>query len=280
MKKIILMIVLAGMTIVSAVDKSVIDVGGTKSYISSIPPVASDDSNMTIAEKRSALAKFLNPKINFLPVNAMPIDTYSEFNLSTKSYQDKMFNELNNSDLIKKLPVQSSSVKMYKLDESSTFLIPVAGASFAQSVGRYNVIMDYMKYRIEPLHDLNETFYGYAKIGVGMRIIANLKTNKADVNLGSLLAIGASASAGDISGDISVEIIGIDSPDVTNLIPLTSTIDQTSIQSALQALASIKTKLNDLDMEITPHIVAYQDINKEIKDCNETKKCRFCFWRK
>jgi len=51
-------------------------------------------------------------------------------------------------------------------------------------------------------------------------------------------------------------VIGIDSPDVTNLIPLTSEIDQTSIQGALQALASIKTKISEADTRLTPHVVA------------------------
>ncbi len=54
-------------------------------------------------------------------------------------------------------------------------------------------------------------------------------------------------------------VIGNDSRDVTNLIPITSQLDQTSIQSALQALAAVKTKMWDSgETTLTPYIVAVQ----------------------
>jgi len=91
---------------------------------------------------------------------------------------------------------------------------------------------------------------------VGLRIKAVVQTTEVGLNLGSLIAIGAEARRGTLRGGISVDVIGIDSPDVTNLIPLTSEIDQTSIQGALQALASIKTKISEADTRLTPHVVA------------------------
>lgn len=247
-------------------------------------PNLDKDANLTILEKRVAFSRLLNLKINFLPVNALPAMTYSELNTASGDFKEKLFSAVTDAERLALLPNQASSIKMYEFKENASISSPVAGASFAQNAGRYNVVMDYMKYRIEPLRDLNDTFYGYAKVGVGMRIIANLTTLEANVNLGSLLAIGASAGANKLSGDISVEVIGIDSPDIVNLIPLTSTIDQTSIQSALQALASIKTKLNDDHVTITPHIVAFQaseDINQTCSQPTEApKKCSSWFWRK
>jgi len=77
-----------------------------------------------------------------------------------------------------------------------------------------------MKYRVEDVSegaDGSGESLGTARIGVGLRIKAVVQTTEVGLNLGSLIAIGA-------------EVIGIDSPDVTNLIPLTSEIDQTSIQ--------------------------------------------------
>lgn len=245
-----------------------------------------DFNTSTAALKtREAFSIFADSQNLFLPTHPLPISTYADMNFSEPSgYTERYYSTLTNNEKLKVLPIQTSSVQMYQVDESTQLLVPVAGASIAQNIGTYHIVMDYMKYRIEPLYNHStKSFLVYAKIGVGMRIVANIRTRKGGVNLGSLFAIGASASTGDINGDIAVEIIGIDSPDIINLTPLTATIDQTSIQSALQALASIKSKINDPSITITPHIVAYQNPipKKPISQKEDAKdSCILCFWRR
>lgn len=84
-----------------------------------------------------------------------------------------------------------------------------------------------------------------------------------NINLSSLESIGLEAKSGNLAGGISVDIIGMDSESITNLAPLTSEIDQTSIQSALQALSSIKSKLLDDSTSITPHFIAIRQARAE-----------------
>jgi len=50
---------------------------------------------------------------------------------------------------------------------------------------------------------------------------------------------------------------------VTNLVPLTSQIDESSIQMALQSLATIKSKLYEPDIKLTPHLIAINPIRIE-----------------
>jgi hypothetical protein len=46
---------------------------------------------------------------------------------------------------------------------------------------------------------------------------------------------------------------------------MTSEIDQTSIQSALQALASIKSKISDEEILLTPHVLAIKQAQENFK---------------
>ena len=154
---------------------------------------------------------------------------------------------------------------MRKTDVSGQVTYLVSSLSLER--GSYEVIMDYMKYRVEDAYGENGDYIGNARVGVGLRIKALIVTNKANLNLGSITAIGLQANLGHLSGGISVDVVGIDSEAVTNLIPLTSEIDETAIQLALQALASIKSKLWEDDTTITPHIVAIRQSkpNQEAK---------------
>jgi len=116
--------------------------------------------------------------------------------------------------------------------------------------------MDYMKYRDEPIVDSDGKVLGNGRVGIGLRLVAEISTAKADLNLGSLLVIGVNAKLGYLKGSLYVNVIGMDSSDITNLIPLTSVIDETAIQAALQSLAAVKSKIHDNATLLTPHVVA------------------------
>jgi hypothetical protein len=53
-----------------------------------------------------------------------------------------------------------------------------------------------------------------------------------------------------------IEVVGIKSQEVTTLLPLPSEINQTTIQNAMQALATIKSKIYDEDTELFPQVMA------------------------
>jgi len=50
--------------------------------------------------------------------------------------------------------------------------------------------------------------------------------------------------------------IGLNSPEITGLFPTPSTIDESSIQRALEAIAVIKSKIGQDNTYLTPQIVA------------------------
>jgi len=193
--------------------------------------------------------------LGYQPIDPIPVSKVIAFDTGTNNEKEVFWQSLPDAESIRRLlPLQTAQFAVRKTDVSGqvTYLV----SSLSAERGSYEVIMDYMKYRVQDAFGENGDYIGNARVGVGLRIKALVVTNKANLNLGSITAIGLQANLGHLSGGISVDVVGIDSEAVTNLIPLTSEINETAIQSALQALASIKSKLWEDDTTITPHIIA------------------------
>ncbi len=115
----------------------------------------------------------------------------------------------------------------------------------------YKVTLDYMNYRTVP------SGKNFSLVGVGFRMTAFLHTNKAGITLGDINSIGFAANSDWLRGSLSLDVIGISSKDISHILPLPSEINQNSIQNAMQAFATIKSKIHDEGIKLTPHIFAY-----------------------
>lgn len=212
-----------------------------------------------------------NKYLGYKPIDPVPVTTVKYY--TGGIVEDVYWESIGKPEERRKLlPLQSAQVSVSESNSSGK--ISYLDGSISGLKGSYEVIMDYMKYRVEDVFDTNGKYLGSGRIGVGLRIRAQVVTDKSNLNLGSIANIGFEASNGNLRGGISVDIVGIDSKDVTNLIPLTSEINQTSIQAALQALASIKAKLWD-DIDITPHLVAIKQ--SEAGAENKIRESTFSF---
>lgn len=194
----------------------------------------------------------------YRPVNPVFVSTYQTIaNIDQTgriNYKEVAWPSTKQADVNPLLPNHSASVVTFKRNVSGglTYL----PASVSAEKGDYRVVMDYMKYRDEPIVDSDGKVLGNGRVGIGLRLVAEISTAKADLNLGSLLVIGVNAKLGYLKGSLYVNVIGMDSSDITNLIPLTSVIDETAIQAALQSLAAVKSKIHDNATLLTPHVVA------------------------
>jgi hypothetical protein len=92
-------------------------------------------------------------------------------------------------------------------------------------------------------------------VGVGLRLVATVKVIKGNVNLASLGAITASVAAGEATGSLVVQTLGISGPKVSTIMPLPSDLNQTTVQNAILALGSIKAILYDHETKIVPRVV-------------------------
>jgi hypothetical protein len=188
---------------------------------------------------------------NYKPIEPIPVKNVEVY--TSNGFVTKPWASLTDSAIRDLLPNQSAQIAMRTND--LTGKVNYLTASITGQVGTYEVIMDYMKYRIEDVYAQNEVV-GSGRIGIGLRVNAKVITNKANLNLSSLTNLGLEASNNHLTGLLSIDIIGIDSKDITNYIPLTAKLDETSIQSALQAIATIKSKIWDKNVKITPQLIA------------------------
>jgi hypothetical protein len=106
-------------------------------------------------------------------------------------------------------------------------------------------------------------------VGVGLRLTASITVNEGTVDLGNLFGIGAAASAKKISGTLVVQSLGISGENISAALPMPAEINSTTIQNAILALGTIKSKLYEEKTIIIPRVVGiYNNLGGGSKTIN------------
>ena len=162
-----------------------------------------------------------------------------------------------------------STVSVTKTDSGGS-LSYLAG-SVTTGKGSYRAIMDFSNFVSEELDDADGNRIGRARVGVGLRLIAEIKTKKSGIDLGSILKIGLAAERNELSGSLEVRVSGIRSTEINNLLPgILPAIDEGSIQAALEAMAAVKAKMYEADTTLSPRVLAVK-IDKSAGDIGTVK---------
>jgi hypothetical protein len=90
------------------------------------------------------------------------------------------------------------------------------------------------------------------KMGIMLRIEAEVSTIKGEVSLNGLFAIGAAVSAGAISGKLKIKVFGLSGESILNAIPAPSNLSEESLLNALTCIATIKSKIYDDSVYVVP----------------------------
>ncbi|MEH6413921.1 hypothetical protein [Pseudomonas sp. CGJS7] len=101
------------------------------------------------------------------------------------------------------------------------------------------------------------------KLGFLIRIEARLTTLTANVDISSLFAMGMAAKLGQTKGNLSVRVFGLTGKPIYDLLPSPSDLSEGSIQSAIEAVALIRSKIYDEGVIVMP---------QELKDLPSAKK--------
>jgi hypothetical protein len=203
--------------------------------------------------------------MDFIPIP--PIQVKSLI-LSTSS-ENKILNlsttemSIDKQAVINFVPNESMETTIQKFNENGDIEYYYSGRSVKEGV--YRLIIDYNKYIIQTINSTSEqNCIGYAKIGIGLRIIANINSFKNDIDISSLVAIGNAAKSGDISGTVGYEIIGIESEEITAILPINSEITSSINQVFLQAVGAVKNKIYDDTTRLHPQIIAIKHTGCEV----------------
>ena len=95
-------------------------------------------------------------------------------------------------------------------------------------------------------------------VGVGLRLLADVRVLKGTVNLASLGAIAASVEAGSSAGSLTVQTLGLSGEKVMSAMPLPSKLNQTTVENAILAIGTIKALMYDEDkVNVTPRVTGF-----------------------
>lgn len=179
----------------------------------------------------------------------------------------KAWVQLSNDEILNLLSNTRSQISVGKFSSDGKVTYLVAEATGKR--GTYQVVMDYTPYIVEDAVDpaTNEKI-GDARVGVGLRLTAKITTNEANINLGSLLALGVAASLDQLRGTMTVDTIGIRLKGASGPILSNTTIDETSILKTLEALAVIQSKIADDTTHLDPQVIWVKPIAASITPSN------------
>jgi len=196
------------------------------------------------------------------PPRSSPRVSYPDPN--TGNDVTKAWSQLKNVEILNLLSDTHSEISIAKLDAGGKATYLVAQATGA--VGAYQVVMDYTDYISEDAIDPDShKKIGIARVGVGLRLTAKITTTAANVDLGSLMALGIAANIKQVKGTMSVDSIGIRIAGAGGPILSNATIDETSIQKTLEAIAVIQSKIADSTTHLDPQVLWVKPNSTESK---------------
>lgn len=151
-----------------------------------------------------------------------------------------------------------SNVTVYEMTTEGELTILGVGISGKNQT--YQVIYDFSQ--TQTLISDSNSNYESILVGVGVRMVAKIKTKKAGINLSSPFSLVADIEK--IEGSLEVRVSGIGSQKINGLIPTTSDLSPASISNALQSVATIKSHIYDSETIINPQILAYSLRDKKL----------------
>lgn len=199
-------------------------------------------------------------KVQMIPTEIpMPVRTIDVYDTAQRKRVEVDVLSLKPKDIRDRLTSTETFVSIEKRDTSGS--LSYLGAGGKVSKGSYRVTFDYANYTNQ-----NITFSGEDKstaigrIGVGLRITANLETTENGVDLGGLLPIGLAAQDKKVNGQLSFRVYGMSNDKVALAVPSNSILDVTSIQQSFESAATVRVLFGLEDTKLEPYLIGVADI--------------------
>lgn len=193
----------------------------------------------------------------FVPTE--PIEYFADVELADDngSINIKYIKSLNKSEMLKFLTNETVLTAVAEVDKNGNMSYIPSRTSGKKK--QYIITMDYIKFATIELKKETEVI-GEACVGVGLRLIANISSKAEDVNLGDLFAVGMAAKDKQVYGSLRIEVIGLHDPSITAAIPLPSEISSATIQSMMQTMATVKQKIYEDRISLSPQIIGVRAV--------------------
>lgn len=112
-------------------------------------------------------------------------------------------------------------------------------------------------------------------VGVGLRLSADIRALKGNINISGLGVIGAQAEAGALTGTLTVQTLGVNGRSIATALPLPNKLDQTTVEAGILAIGGSRAMLYTAGTEngqvtATPRIVGlYSPIGSDPRLINQ-----------
>ena len=189
----------------------------------------------------------------------MPVKTIEIYDAMQKKRVEADVLSLSADDIRKRLTTTQTLIAIQKRDSSGS--LTYLGSGGKVSRGSYRVTFDYANYTNQEVSFGGSTSNAaIGRIGVGLRITADLDTFSNNVDLSGLFPIGLAAKDGKVSGRLSFEVYGMSNDKVALAIPSNSILDESSIQKSFEAAATVRVLFGLPETKLEPYLIGVANI--------------------
>ena len=165
----------------------------------------------------------------------------------------KAWRQMSNEEIVRLLNNKTIQVTTGKFDAKGQ--INYLNVNTTGKVGKYRILMDYTPYMVEDFIDETNKKIGTAKVGVGYRLIADINTYKANVDVSNLAALSTAAQLKKLDGKMIIDTIGITLDNNSDIVLSPKTIDDKSIAENLRTLAILQSRITDKSTSLDPKVI-------------------------
>lgn len=134
-------------------------------------------------------------------------------------------------------------------------------SSIGAEAGRYRVTQYAMSYINLPCNQ-SDPSAGIQRVGVGVRVTADLRTRKRNINLGGFIPIAIAANDEKVSGEIQINSWGISADDRSLSTYLNSgglALNEDGIQRAIETMAVARVLMDNPTTKLSPWTLAVRE---------------------
>lgn len=132
-----------------------------------------------------------------------------------------------------------------------TLSIPVAQATEKNSLGENITVFKVAAESQTP------NFLTPLYVGSGIRLMANVRVEKGEVNIADLFSVGVAANSENVTGSLVFMNLGLSSPKISGAIPIPTELNTATIQNAILSFGAIKALASESETILTPQVLGY-----------------------
>lgn len=156
-------------------------------------------------------------------------------------------NTINLPTQLNELDRQITETVNLSIDAAASLNLPFGASD--NKLSRIVFVQEYKKYK--EIQHRDETL----QCGISIRWILNIKKLNASAKITSLPMVAASAQFNNVSASVMFEVIGISSPEITDLLPTNVELNADTYVDLKTAFEAMKSKIHDADTIISPAIL-------------------------